>query len=89
MESLALMVALIVAPAMFGGPIGLLLTLWRPTKMSRVRRISIYALTTASIAIGLYLIFGRISNGAVMIGFFGVATGVLALWRTRNVKRKR
>lgn len=86
MESLALMVALIVAPAMFGGPIGLLLTLWRPTKMSRLRRIAIYALTSASIAIGLYLIFGRISNGAVMIGSSGVATGALAIWRTRKVQ---
>ena len=40
MESLALAVAIIVAPAMFGGPIALLVTLWNPTNMSRFRKTS-------------------------------------------------
>ena len=41
MESLALLVSIIVFPAMFGGPIALLLSLYRPASMSRFRRMFI------------------------------------------------
>jgi disulfide bond formation protein DsbB len=80
-ESLALLVALIVAPAMFGGPISLLLTLWRPEHISKLRRTIILFLAFSSALIGIYLIVGNISRGALIIGFMGLATGAIASWR--------
>jgi hypothetical protein len=81
MESLALLVAIIVAPAMFGGPIALLLSFWRPESISTFRRLAIFFLSGASTLIGLYLLFSRISSGATLIGLMGIATGVVASWR--------
>ncbi|NDE71446.1 MAG: phosphatase [Actinobacteria bacterium] len=81
MESLALLVAIIVAPAMFGGPIALLLSFWRRESISTFRRLAIFLLSCASTLIGLYLLFGRISIGATLIGLMGIATGVVASWR--------
>jgi hypothetical protein len=84
MESLALMVAIIVAPAMFGGPIALLLSLWKIDQVSTLRRTIILILSIASAFIGIYLIFGRVSSGATLIGLMGLSTGAIAIWRVRR-----
>ena len=85
MESLALVVAIIVAPAMFGGPIALLVTLWNPTKMSRFRKIFVYILASLSLLVGCFLIFENVSSGARNVGIFGIATGLFSIWRVRKL----
>jgi disulfide bond formation protein DsbB len=84
MESLALAVALIVAPAMFGGPIALLATLWNPANMSRFRKVFVFIFSTLSLIVGLYLILENVSPGARNVGILGIATGTIAIWRTRK-----
>ncbi|MFM7624700.1 MAG: phosphatase [Actinomycetota bacterium] len=81
MESLALLATLIVAPAMFGGPIALLLTLWKLSTVSKFRAISIYLLSSSSCLVGVFLIFRDISSGARNIGIIGIVTGLIAIWR--------
>lgn len=81
MESLALLATIIVAPAMFGGPIALLLTFWRISNISRIREIAIYLLASTSCLVGATLIFRDISPGARNIGIIGILTGVIAIWR--------
>lgn len=76
MESLAILAALIISPAMFGGPLALLLSLHRPAQASRLRKIAIYLLSVASTTSGLFLILGRISQGALAIGLLGALTGL-------------
>jgi disulfide bond formation protein DsbB len=83
-ESLALTVAIIVAPAMFGGPVALLVTLWNPTKMSRFRKIFVYAFASLSLIVGLFLIFENVSPGARNVGILGIVTGMFAIWRVRK-----
>lgn len=87
MESLALAVAIIVAPAMFGGPIALLVTLWNPTNMSRFRKNFVYTLASLSLIVGLFLIFENVSPGARNVGVLGIATGSIAIWRVRNFSK--
>lgn len=82
MESLALAVAIIVAPAMFGGPIALLVTLWNPTNMSKFRKVFVRFLSTSSILVGVFLIVENVSAGARNVGIMGIATGAVAIWRT-------
>ena len=84
MESLALLVAIIVAPAMFGGPIALILALWKTRRIGKKRRYSIYFLSALSIPVGLYLVVGSISRGATLIGVLGIASGVAATWLSRK-----
>ena len=85
MESLALAVAMIVSPAMFGGPIALLVTLWNPTNMSRFRKIFVYTLASFSLIVGLFLIFENVSPGARNVGILGTATGLFSIWRVRKL----
>ncbi|MFM2175284.1 MAG: hypothetical protein RLZZ527_360 [Actinomycetota bacterium] len=87
MESLALLVALIVAPAMFGGPIAFALTLFSKSKISKLRRNSIYILGSLSTLVGTYLLISLVSRGTTIIGVLGIATGVLAIRRTRQFTR--
>lgn len=84
MESLALLVAIIIAPAMFGGPIALALSFWRIDQVSRGRSLAIKFLSAISIAIGLYLLIGNVSRGAIYIGALGCVSGAMALWRLRG-----
>ena len=88
MESLALAVAIIVAPAMFGGPIAILVTLWNPTNMSRFRKIFVYTLSSLSLIVGCFLIFENVSPGARNVGVIGIATGLIAIWRVRNFSKR-
>ena len=87
MESLALAVTIIVAPAMFGGPIALLVTLWNPTNMSRFRKNFVYTLASLSLLVGFFLIFENVSPGARNVGVLGIATGSIAIWRVRNFSK--
>ena len=83
MESLALLAAIIVSPAMFGGPLAILLTLWRRQKISKIRLISIRVLSVLALISGTFLVIGNVSRGALLIGLLGVSTSFLALWRTK------
>ena len=83
MESLALMVAIIVSPAMFGGPLALILSYWRLEKISKARLVFIRLLSILGLIIGGFLLIKNISRGALTIGLVGVSTSLLALWRTR------
>lgn len=84
MESLALTAAIIVSPAMFGGPIALLVTLWKPASMSKFRRVFVYIFGSLSAAIGIFLIVENISPGARNVGIIGITTGLFAIWRVRK-----
>jgi hypothetical protein len=81
MESLALLVAIIAAPALFGGPVALILTFWRQNKISKFRKISIWVLSIPALITGIFLIVTRASSGATMIGSIGVITAIAAVWR--------
>ena len=87
MESLALAAAIIVSPAMFGGPLALLISLWKPRRISKFRRFFIYFLSAFSTLIGLFLIVENISPGARNVGILGIATGLTAIWRVRKYSR--
>ncbi len=84
MESLALAVAIIVSPAMFGGPIALLVTFWNPTNMSKFRKIFVYAFAFLSLIVGLFLIFENVSPGAKNVAILGIVTGMFAILRVRK-----
>ena len=83
MESLALAVAIIVSPAMYGGPLALLLTIWRRRKISKFRLFSIRILSVLALLSGSFLLIENVSRGALSIGLLGVSTSFLALWRTK------
>ena len=85
MESLALTVAIIVTPAMFGGPIALFLSLWNARGISKLRKILIYTLSGLSTLVGLFLILKNVSSGARNVGILGIASGFLAIWRLRRL----
>lgn len=83
MESLAMAVAIIVSPAMYGGPLALLLTFWRRSKISKFRLYSIRILSVLALLSGSFLVLENVSRGALLIGLLGVSTSLLALWRTK------
>jgi disulfide bond formation protein DsbB len=84
MASLALAVTILVSPAMFGGPIALLLSLFRPDRMSGFRRIFILVLALLSSVIGIFLIIENISRGSTTVGALGLSTGLGALWQLKR-----
>ncbi len=84
MESLALLVTILVSPAMFGGPLAFFLTLWRREQISNFRRAATYLLASLSLLSGGMLIFQNVSRGALLIGINGLVFGVLAILRLRN-----
>ena len=83
MESLALAVAIIVSPAMYGGPLALLLTMWRRNKISKFRLYSIRILSILALLSGSFLVIENVSRGALLVGLLGISTSLLALWRTK------
>ncbi|MFM8752953.1 MAG: hypothetical protein ACKOEB_07155 [Actinomycetota bacterium] len=87
MESLALMVAIIVSPAMYGGPLALILTFWRPTVISKSRRIVITVLSIMASASGALLLIQGVSRGGTIIGLIGLIASCAAMWRLRNLTR--
>jgi hypothetical protein len=88
MESLAVLVAIIVFPAMFGGPFVLALSLWRLERSSLFRRVFMIIMASLSTLIGLYLLSGGFSRGGVIIGILGVITGLLTIYRSTILFRK-
>ena len=89
MESLALMVAIIVSPAMYGGPLALVLTFWRSASISKSRRIVITVLSIFASASGALLLIQGVSRGATIIGLIGLITSGFAMWRLRKLGRTR
>ena len=83
MESLALAVAIIVSPAMYGGPLALLLTIWHRDKISKFRLYSIRILSILALLSGSFLVIENVSRGGLLIGLLGTSTSILALWRTK------
>ena len=83
MESLALAVAIIVSPAMYGGPLALILTFWRRHKISKFRLYSIRILSVLAFLSGSFLVIENVSRGGLLIGLLGTSTSILALWRTK------
>ena len=84
MESLALLVSIIVFPAMFGGPIALLLSLYRPASVSNFRKIFIILFAILSSIVGIFLLIENVSRGANVIGALGLSTGLGSLWQLRR-----
>jgi hypothetical protein len=87
MESLALAVVIIVSPALYGGPIALLLSFFRPSTMSRFRRLLIIVLAVASMIVGIFLLYENISRGSTLIGVLGLSTGLGSLWQLRRIRK--
>jgi disulfide bond formation protein DsbB len=87
MESLALLVSLIVFPAMFGGPIALIVTFVRPLIRYRVLQILTSVIAFSSCLVGIYLIALRVSSGGTIIGVIGVSTGLISLLRIRRLSK--
>ena len=86
MESLALMVAIIVSPAMYGGPLALALTFWKSDSISQKRRFVIKVLTVFSSASGVFLLVQSVSRGGTILGLIGVVTSLLTIMRLRRLK---
>ena len=88
MESLALAVAIIVSPAMYGGPLALLLTLWKTDSISKTRRMIITVLSIFASASGALLLIQGVSRGGTIIGVVGLGTAGAAIWRLRKLVRQ-
>ena len=88
MESLALLVSIIVFPAMFGGPIALLLSLYRPASMSHFRRMFIILFAILSSIVGIFLLIENVSRGANVIGALGLSTGLGSLWQLKRYRKQ-
>ena len=84
MESLALLVTILVSPAMFGGPLALLLALWRIDQLSSARRILIYFLSFFSLISGTLLLYQNVSSGGLVVGLIGITSAVIAIVRVRS-----
>ena len=84
MESLELLVTILVSPAMFGGPLALLLALWRIDQISSARRIFIYFLSFFSLLSGALLLYQNVSRGGSAVGLIGIISAVIALVRVRS-----
>lgn len=87
MESLALAVIIITAPAMYGGPLALALTFWHANQISKIRLIFIITLSILSLISGSFLILENVSRGATFIGLLGLLTSVFAFYRVRKLKQ--
>ena len=86
MESLALLATVIISLTALGGPISLALT-FVPQKLLPLAVIKILAflLGLLAIVVGLMLIINVDSIGARMMGGFGVATALVAIYRVIKV----
>ena len=87
MESLVIAVVIITSPAMYGGPLALLLSLWNSDQIGRKRRTIIYFLAALAIVSGSFLVLQNISRGATIIGLVGLGTAGAAIWRLRKSVR--
>jgi hypothetical protein len=86
LESLALLATLIISLTALGGPISLALT-FVPQKLLPLAVIKILAflLGLLAIIVGLMLMINVDSIGARLMGGFGVATALVAIYRVIKV----
>jgi hypothetical protein len=86
LESLALLATVIISLTALGGPISLALT-FVPQKLLPLAVIKILAFLLGSLAIvvGLMLMINVDSIGARLMGGFGVATALVAIYRVIKV----
>jgi hypothetical protein len=86
LESLALLATLIISLTALGGPISLALT-FVPQKLLPLAVIKILAflLGLLAIVVGLMLMINVDSIGARLMGGFGVATALVAIYRVIKV----
>ena len=82
-----LAVVIITSPAMYGGPLALVLSLWKSDQIGRKRRVIIYLLSTLAMISGSFLVLQNISRGATIIGLVGLGTAGTAIWRLRKTVR--
>ncbi|MBM3742922.1 MAG: hypothetical protein FJW46_01265 [Actinobacteria bacterium] len=87
MESLAFTVSLIVLPAMFGGPLALVLTFLPFIKRNRIAQFLLIYLAVLSMIVGGYLLILNLSRGGTLIGITGLFTGVLSLMKIRRIRK--
>ena len=87
MESLALTVSLIVFPAMFGGPLALILTFLPFLKRNRIAQFLLIYFAILSMIVGGYLLILNVSRGGTLIGITGLVAGVLSLMRIRRIRK--
>ena len=87
MESLAFTVSLIVFPAMFGGPLALILTFLPFIKRNRIAQFLLIYLAVLSMIVGGYLLILNVSRGGTLIGITGLFTGVLSLMKIRRIRK--
>ena len=87
MESLVIAVVIITSPAMYGGPLALILSFWKFHSIGRKRQIVIYVLATLAIVSGAFLVLQNISRGATVIGLFGLITAISSIVRLRKLSR--
>ena len=86
MESLVIAATIIVSPAMYGGPLALVLSFWKSQRIGLKRRLLIYFLSTTAIISGTFLVIQNISRGATIIGISGLVTAICAIERIRRLK---
>jgi len=86
-ESLAFTVSLIVLPAMFGGPLALVLTFLPFIKRNRIAQFLLIYLAVLSMIVGGYLLILNLSRGGTLIGITGLFTGVLSLMKIRRIRK--
>lgn len=82
MESLALLASLIISLTIIGGPLAVALT-YLPPRLLPAAVLNIFAILISIIAIliGALLIIDVNSTGARVMGSFGFACGVFAIYR--------
>jgi hypothetical protein len=85
-ESLVIAATIIVSPAMYGGPLALVLSFWKSQRIGLKRRLLIYFLSTTAIISGTFLVIQNISRGATIIGISGLVTAICAIERIRRLK---
>lgn len=86
MESLALMASIIVLSSFLGGPISLILTLYKLEKSSIIRRVVAIIFAVIAIIVGVYLISLDIGIGAKYMGAVGIFCGVASIYRIAKIK---
>ena len=84
MQSLALMVAIILAIAVVGGPIAVALS-FLPQRAAKVAAV---VFAVASIGYSVLLLIKGVTWSARFFGLFGLATSGYALWRVATAKRR-
>ena len=70
---------------MYGGPIALILSLWKSHAIGPKRRVVIYVLAGLATVSGTFLVFQNISRGATIIGLLGLVTAISAIVRIRKM----